>query len=175
LTGVHFHYAGFAATVMASLAIVVLRDHGRLGRAASAAGVLMILGTPITAAGITAGSGLLTICGPVLLAAGVLTIAGLTAFVIAPSLEPGVARWLLWLSAVGVVVPMLLGVDYAVARIFPIPSLDLRMMAVIHGDLNAVVFSLAGLLGWSMATLSSNRAEKGGQRGRPFSERLSGS
>jgi hypothetical protein len=175
LTGVHFHYAGFAATVMASLAIVVLRDHGRLGHAGSAAGVLMILGTPITAAGITTGSALLTICGPVLLAAGVLTIAGLTAFVIAPSLEPGVARWLLWLSAVGVVVPMLLGVDYAVARIFPIPSLDLRMMAVIHGDLNAVVFSLAGLLGWSMATLSSNRMERGGQRGRPFSERLSGS
>ena len=47
---------------------------------------------------------------------------------------------------------MLLGVDYAVARIVPIPSLDPRMMAVIHGDLNAVVFSLAGLAGWSLAT-----------------------
>ena len=163
LTGVHFHYAGFAATLMAALAIVFVRQHalntrtpargGGSGWGPSAAGVLIVLGVPITAAGIATRSGLLTIVGPILLAAGVLTLAALTAFAIAPRIEPPVARWLLWVSAAGVVLPMLLGVDYAIARVFPIPALDLRTMALIHGDLNAVAFSLAGLLGWSVARL----------------------
>ncbi|TMD39681.1 MAG: hypothetical protein E6I88_11725 [Chloroflexi bacterium] len=153
LTGVHFHYAGFAATVMAALAIAFLRQHRRAGRWASAAGLLIVLGVPITPAGIATSSGLLTIVGPILLAAGVLTLAALTALLIAPRIDPQIARWLLWVSAAGVVLPMFLGVDYAIARVFPIPALDLRTMAVIHGDLNAVAFSLAGLVGWSVARL----------------------
>ena len=153
MTGVHFHYAGFAATVMAALAIAFLRQHRRAGRWASAAGLLIVLGVPITPAGIATSSGLLTIVGPILLAAGVLTLAALTALLIAPRIDPQIARWLLWVSAAGVVLPMFLGVDYAIARVFPIPALDLRTMAVIHGDLNAVAFSLAGLVGWSVARL----------------------
>jgi len=31
-----------------------------------------------------------------------------------------------------------------------VPALDLRAMALIHGDLNALVFSLCGLLGWTL-------------------------
>jgi YndJ-like protein len=153
LTGVHFHYAGFAATLMAALAIVVLRERGRLVQWASAGGLLVTAGVPITAGGIATGSGPLTVVGPIVLATGVLSIAALTALAIAPGIEPPIARWLLWVSAAGVVLPMFLGVDYALARVFPIPALDLRTMALIHGDLNAVVFSLAGLLGWSTARL----------------------
>lgn len=150
LTSVHFHFAGFAATLMAALAVVVLRDAGQVGRIAATAGLLIVAGVPVTAIGIATGSGPLTVLGPVLLATGVLAIAGLTAFVIAPGTKPATARWLLTLSAAGVVLPMLLGVDYAAGRVFPIPALDLRAMALIHGDLNAVAFSLAGLLGWSL-------------------------
>jgi hypothetical protein len=46
---------------------------------------------------------------------------------------------------------MLLGVDYAAARVFPIPALDLKAMALIHGDLNALVFVLIGFVGWTLA------------------------
>jgi hypothetical protein len=60
------------------------------------------------------------------------------------------ARWLLTVSAAGVVLPMLLGVDYAAARVFSIPALDLRSMALIHGDLNALVFVLIGFVGWTL-------------------------
>jgi YndJ-like protein len=151
LTGVHFHYAGFAATLMAALTVVTLRDRGRLGQGASAAGLLTVAGVPITAAGIATASGLLTIVGPVLLASGVLSIAALMAMAVAPRVEFNAARWLLWVSAAGVVVPMLLGVDYAISRVVPLPALDLRVMALIHGDFNAVAFSLAGLLGWTLA------------------------
>jgi YndJ-like protein len=151
LTGVHFHYAGFAATLIAALTLVALRDRGRPGQGASVASLLIVAGVPLTAAGIATGSGLLTVVGPVLLASGVLTIAALMAVAVAPRVESIAARWLLWASAAGVVVPMLLGVEYAISRVFPLPALDLRAMALIHGDLNAVAFSLAGLAGWTLA------------------------
>jgi YndJ-like protein len=180
LTGVHFHYAGFAATLMAALTMGAVRDRGRLSTFASGAAMLIVIGVPITAAGIATGSGLLTVAGPVLLGTGVLSIAGITGLAIAPQISlprslgavdreislprlrgragwgPLAARWLLWISAAGVVVPMLLGVDYAISRVFPIPALDLRAMALIHGDLNALVFSLAGLLGWTLARSSAS-------------------
>src|SRR5207244_6605340 len=120
LTGVHFHYAGFAATLMAALAVVALRDRGNLATMSSAAALLVVAGVPITAGGIATRSGLLTVVGPVLLSTGVLTIAALTAVAIAPRIESAMARWLLWLSAAGVVVPMLLAVDYAISRVFPV-------------------------------------------------------
>ena len=161
LTGVHFHYAGFAATLMAALAVVALRDRGKLATMSSAAALLVVAGVPITAGGIATRSGLLTVVGPVLLATGVLTIAALTAVAIAPRIESAMARWLLWLSAAGVVVPMLLAVDYAISRIFPVPALDLRAMALIHGDLNALAFSLAGLLGWTMVRRERESRESG--------------
>ena len=145
LTATHFHYAGFAATLMSALAYSVLRS-----RISAAAGLLVVIGTPLTAAGIATGTAALTVIGPILLAAGLLTNAALTAFLIAPR-QPNRARWLLIVSSLAVVVPMLLGVDYAAARVFPIPSLDLRTMALVHGDLNAVAYALIGLAGWSQA------------------------
>jgi hypothetical protein len=162
LTAVHFHYAGFAATMMAALTVRSLsslsapsaglrpappRQAGRIG---GAGGVFIVLGTPLTAAGIATGMAALTVIGPVLLAIGVLTISALTAFVVAPKLRRR-ARVLLTISAAGVVIPMLLGVDYAASRVIPIPALDLRTMALVHGDLNALVFALLGFLGWMLA------------------------
>ncbi len=152
LTAVHFHYAGFSATLMSALALTALHDAApRIARVAELAGVLVVLGTPITAAGFATGLLLLTVIGPILLASGVLATAALTAFVVGPRVQSPAARWLLTISAAGVVVPMLLGVDYAAARVFPIPALDLRAMALIHGDLNALVFVLIGFVGWTLA------------------------
>jgi len=110
-----------------------------------------VLGTPVTATGIATGTAALTVIGPLLLATGILTNAALTAFLIAPRRRTAGARWLLAISSAAVVIPMLLGVDYAVARVLPVPALDLRTMAIVHGDLNAVLYSLIGLAGWSMA------------------------
>lgn len=152
LTAVHFHYAGFSATLMSALALSFLLAHApRAARGAEVAGVLVVLGTPITAAGFATGLMILTVVGPILLASGVLATAALTSFVVAPRMQSRSARWLLTISAAGVVVPMLLGVDYAAARVFPIPALDLRAMALIHGDLNALVFVLIGFMGWTLA------------------------
>lgn len=147
LTSVHFHYAGFAATMMSALALAALRD----SRLCSGAGLLIVVGTPVTAAGVATGTPALTVVGPVLLVSGILVTSGLTALVIAPRLRSKKARWFLTISAAGVVVPMLLGLDFAAARIFPIPALDVRTMALVHGNLNAIVFALLGFVGWTMA------------------------
>jgi hypothetical protein len=152
LTAVHFHYAGFAATTMSALTLGALSGSaGRAERVAQVAGLLAVLGTPITAAGFATGVQILTVIGPILLASGVLATAALTAFVVAPRMRSQAARWLLTISAAGVVLPMLLGVDYAASRVFPVPALDLRAMALIHGDLNALVFVLIGFVGWMLA------------------------
>jgi len=159
LTGVHFHYAGFAASVLAALALHALRNARQTLRwVAATAALAVVVGTPITAVGITTRSAAATIAGPVLLAGGILTIAAITAFLITPALENAAARWLLCLSAAGVLLPMLLGVDYAASRVFAIPALDLRWMAFIHGDLNALAFALPGLLGWTLVSEDLARA-----------------
>jgi YndJ-like protein len=151
LTAVHFHYAGFSATMMSALAVRALSSASMRTRwIGGGAGLLIVLGTPLTAAGIATGAAALTVIGPVLLAIGVLTTSALTAFIVAPALR-GRARWLLTISASGVVIPMLLGVDYAAGRVLPIPTLDLRTMALVHGDLNALVFALLGFVGWMLA------------------------
>ncbi|HEY1455447.1 MAG TPA: YndJ family transporter [Candidatus Dormibacteraeota bacterium] len=149
LTAVHFHYAGFAATMMAALTLArVTTTRPRWRVITVAAGWLVMLGVPVTAAGVATGSGLLTVIGPIGLAVGVLTMSGITGFIVVPGLPGPASRWLLGLSAGGVVIPMLLGVDYAMGRVLPVPSLDLRTMALVHGDLNALVFALLGFAGW---------------------------
>jgi hypothetical protein len=176
LTAVHFHYTGFAATLMAALAMRAVRDRGRLAPVASAAAILIVIGVPITAAGFVTGSGFLSVLGPILIGVGILSIAGITGLAIAPRIESEIslprlrgragwgplalARWFLWVSAAGVVVPMLLAVDYAIGRLFPVPALDLRAMALIHGDLNALVFSLGGLLGWTLVARASRTPKR---------------
>lgn len=151
LTAVHFHYAGFAAVMMSALVLKALSPAPtRMQRLAGGAGLLVMFGTPITATGVATGTAVLTVIGPVVLATGILTMSAITAFVVAPRTRSR-ARWLLTLSAAGVVIPMFLGVDYAAAKVFPIPALDLQSMALVHGDLNALVFALLGFVGWSLA------------------------
>lgn len=149
LVTVHFHYAGFAATLMATLAFVALRDRGEPWRRASeVAAVLVLLGTPLTAIAVASGVAGLNVLGPIVLAAGVVTTAAVIGLGAAPR-RGRMSRWLLSIAAVSVVLPMLLAVDYAAARVAPIPALDLRTMALVHGNLNAILYALAGLAGWS--------------------------
>src|SRR5256714_12777289 len=147
LTGVHFHYAGFAATLMAALAVVALRDRGKLATLGSAAALLVVAGVPITAGGIATRSGLLTIVGPVLLATGVLTIAALTAVAIAPRIESAMARWLLWLSAAGGGLPRPLAGGHPVSGALSPPAPAPPATAPVPGRLHAPAVIPPRLLG----------------------------
>lgn len=152
LTGVHFHYAGFGATLIAGLTLMALHQRPRAGRLTASSALLVAAGTPITAVAITTGSAPLTILGPVALTSGILATAGLIWFCLIPMVGSAAGRWLLRISTLSVVAPMGLAVDYAAGRVFGLPALDLQGMAALHGTLNALGFTLAGLLGWTFVT-----------------------
>ena len=143
LTAVHFHYAGFAAALLAARTCEVAA-----GRWAIAGTVLTIASPPIVAVGFTTGSALAQISGAVLLTLGVWIVAGLTVGVVAPRTSGAGARALLLISAGAVVAPMVLAVFWAAGQHYDVPALDVPAMARVHGTLNAFGFSLAGLLGW---------------------------
>src|SRR5207237_182980 len=102
-----------ATALMSALTFAALRERSpAVHLSSAAAGLLVVAGTPLTATGIATGTAALTVIGPVLLATGILTTAALTLLFIAPARRARAGRWLLTISAVVVVLPMLLGVDY---------------------------------------------------------------
>jgi hypothetical protein len=155
LTAVHFHFTGFAATLMAAL--VLIRLHGERGRSrqiALAASLLMIGGSPVVAAGWGTPFHVLQVAGAILVAAGVIATAAVLLFRSASLVKPRSARVFLRVSGLAPLVPMLLAVEYSAGRVFGFPTLDIHAMALIHGDLNALGFSLLGLAGWSIGRSS---------------------
>jgi hypothetical protein len=46
---------------------------------------------------------------------------------------------------------MVLAVEYSAGHVFGFPTLDIQGMALIHGDLNALGFSLLGLVAWTIS------------------------
>ncbi|HEY7066132.1 MAG TPA: YndJ family transporter [Chloroflexota bacterium] len=151
LTAVHFHYAGFLAPLLAALAGRALPADRRIARLAYrvvAAGI--VVGPPLLAAGFTL-SPALRLLAALVLAASVLGLAALTLVAVAPAVRPHVARWLLTVSALAVLVPMLFVAVYAVGEYAGAPAVTIPQMAQVHGWLNALGFALCGLLAWTLA------------------------
>ena len=144
LTAVHFHYAGFVATLLAAL---VLRRTLRVApRAAVFMAAAIVVSPPIVAAGFTF-AGPLQIVGATILTAGLWTMSWLTLRHVAPGAEQP-ARTLLTISAVAVLVPMLLAVQWAMGWNYGTPALSIPVMARTHGVVNALGFALCGVIGW---------------------------
>lgn len=143
LAAMHFHYAGFVASVwMLQIAGLVRSWPAR------AALVAVLLATPLTAAGIT--------FAPVFGAAGAgCFLAGAVAGsvivlkdVVPRSSPPGSA--FLAASAWAVAGTIALAVLYSVGQWLGTPGPSLATMAWTHGVLNAFVFGLCGVSGWRM-------------------------
>lgn len=161
LTAVHFHYAGFATAVL----VGCLWRHRPADSWAGAAALTTIAAPPLVAAGFT-WFGPLQIAGAVMLTVGVwmaavVTLRGVVRDVRAP------ASWLLGLSAVSVFVPMVLAVQWALGTNLGTPALSIPDMARTHGVLNAVGFSLAGVVGWRLAAGVRTRGGTAGPVARP--------
>lgn len=163
LTAVHFHYAGFAAPLLARSSRLSFSD----ARMSSAGAILL----NVVSAGVLAGPGLLAagfVIGPrVKLAAAVVLAAsevGLAlSFLFAlPRIERAAPKVLISLSAASVVVAMVLAALWAVGE-YPLqPFVHLAEMARFHGTANAFGFTLCGLIGWTLAyprTQNSRRSE----------------
>lgn len=154
LTGVHFHYAGFASATIATWAYLAM--DGARRRAAGAVLIALLAGPLLTAAGFTF-SPFLQVLGAVVLTLALWTLAALTIELVVSGDHERATRALLGVSALAVLAPMALAVQWAAAQQLPIGALSIPDMALIHGTANALGFALLGLLGWRRAADSVPR------------------
>jgi len=163
MTAVHFHFTGFAATLMAALLLTRLgQDRSLAQRAAIAGALLLVVGSPVLALGWATPVHLLQVAGAALVATGVVATSGVLFFGSGRLVAPTSARVMLRLSALAPLLPMVLAVEYSAGHVFGFPTLDIQGMALIHGDLNALGFSLLGLVGLSIG--GSAVGDPGAQR-----------
>jgi hypothetical protein len=149
LTAVHFHYAGFAAPILAGALLRFLRLRSSYQHWALHAAVGCVLAGPaLLAAGF--------LLGPraKLAAALVLVIGeiGLAAWTL-PALsrvKPRSAQIFLALSAVSVIAAMLFAGLWAVGEYPFQPMLNIPQMAQVHGTINAIGFVFCGVFGWTL-------------------------
>jgi uncharacterized protein (UPF0548 family) len=149
LTGVHFHYTGFALPILTGLAAASLR---RLPAPLAVAGV--VLGVPLVAAGITVGRSVpvVELSAAWFLAVTCLLVVGLQAAMAVRT--PGwPERGLFTLSGLALLASMSLAAVYALSTFRAAYWLTIPQMIPWHGTLNALGFALPGLLAWNLARL----------------------
>jgi hypothetical protein len=167
LTVAHFHYAGFAAALVAAL----LADR-RPGPVTTLAAWCVPGGTLIVLIGYFAGD-------PVQLAgAAVLTLGmwltGWTTWRESRALDR-TSRLLLGIGASVLIATMLLALDWALGAVTGLPHPSVSGMAATHGVANALGFALCSLLAWRRAAQPADRThEVMAGPGRPAADRTRG-
>jgi hypothetical protein len=149
LTAVHFHFAGFAAPVLAGLAGRYLRDRGMLSVVASVSAGAIVFGTPVVAAGITL-SPFMALAGASIVTLGLTLLAILSISFVVPTLKSRAAQLLLIVASSSSLVAMLLAVIYAYSIVTHKVIVDIPHMAMTHGLLNSFGFAFCGLLAWAL-------------------------
>lgn len=140
LTVAHFHFAGFAAALVACL--VVESTSGRVGTAAA---ISVPLGTGIVLLGFFVGNAV-ELLGAAVLTAG-MWLVGWAMWQRSRAADR-VTKTLLTVSAAVLVATMLLALSWALGHVVATPYLPLRWMVATHGVANALGFALCGLLAW---------------------------
>jgi YndJ-like protein len=150
LTAVHFHFAGFAAPLLALAAGSVIEKKS----------VALRRIFKVVASGVLAGPGLLAIgfvIGPRLKLAMAVLVAcsevGLSLFFLANvrAIRSRLAQLFVTISAASVLFAMVLAGVWAIGE-FPLqPFVHLDEMARLRGTANAFGFVLCGLVGWTIA------------------------
>lgn len=149
LTVVHFHFAGFAAPIIAGLTGKMLAKTGRLSSGIYAFVVFAIVGAmPLVAAGITF-SPWAGLAGTLLLSSGLVTLAVLTLARVVPAISSLSARLLLSVAALASCTAMVLACLYSYSLVAHVLILRIPTMAMTHGLLNAFGFATCSLFAWS--------------------------
>lgn len=145
LTGVHFHFAGFASAVLAGLTYERLRaSNWRL--LLQAVLLAVVCGPGVLGLAFLLGpkwklvAALLVAIGQISLAVAMIRV-GIAA-------TNGIGRGLLFVAGASVAVGMVLAAVWALGE-YPLQAfVNIRQMAEFHGALNAVGFVACGLTGW---------------------------
>ncbi|MFJ3086315.1 YndJ family protein [Streptomyces sp. NPDC086838] len=147
LTVPHFHFAGFAAALVAGLVSRVA--DGPAGRFAA---LSVPLGTLLVLAGYFIGDWA-ELAGAVVLTAGMWTVALLTWRTVRPARRDRATRLLLAVSAAVLAVTMVLALIWALGEATGLPHPGLLWMAATHGVGNALGFALCSVLAWQRSHL----------------------
>ncbi|MFH9133852.1 YndJ family protein [Streptomyces sp. NPDC017524] len=142
LTVPHFHFAGFAAALIAGLVCRV--SHGPAGRFAA---LSVPLGTLLVLVGYFIGDWA-ELAGALVLTAGMWTVGLLTWRMGRAGGRDRTTRLLLLVSAAVLVATMLLALSWALGEATGLPHPTLTWMAATHGLGNALGFALCSLLAW---------------------------
>ena len=153
LTVVHFHFAGFAAPIIAGMSgrVLATRKHPRLVFRLSVFAIVASM--PLVAAGITF-SPWLGLIGTLLLSAGLMMLAVLTVGWVIPAVAPLTTRFLLFAGALSSCTAMVLACLYAYSLPMKLLIIDIPTMALTHGILNAFGFVACSLLAWTIVKLT---------------------
>ncbi|EGE40227.1 hypothetical protein GTY83_04240 [Streptomyces sp. SID4928] len=142
LTVPHFHFAGFAAALVAGLVCRV--SDGPAGRFAA---LSVPLGTLLVLVGYFIGDWA-ELAGALVLTAGMWTVGLLTWRTGLAEGRDRTTRLLLLASAAVLVATMLLALSWALGEATGLPHPSLNWMAATHGLGNALGFALCSLLAW---------------------------
>ncbi|TDE01609.1 YndJ family protein [Jiangella asiatica] len=152
LTAAHFHYAGFAAALVAALVAATTPRP-----AADVAALTVPTGIALVFAGHFTGDGV-ELAGAVVLTAGMWLVAWTTWRDVASAAGDRTARALFRVSAVVLVLTMALALSWAAGQVGDaVPHLSLSWMAATHGVANAIGFALCGLLAWRRVQRTPSR------------------
>lgn len=153
LTAAHFHYAGFALALLASLAA---RERPSTAADLACAGV--IAGVPAVAIGISATHAGLGIAIETLavaaFGAAVFAVAAAHVGLARDPRRPRLARLLFGASSGALVLGTSLAVLYGLRGLLPFTRFDLHFMWLTHGSIQALGFSLPALLAWWVTLLA---------------------
>jgi hypothetical protein len=158
LTAVHFHFAGFAAPILAGLAGRTLNDRGPARQLFQLAAVGVVTGTPIVATGITF-SPLVAFIGAIVISLGLILLAIVVLGWVIRSVGSLPAKFLLSVSAISSSSAMVLACLYAYSLVTKTVIIDIPHMAMTHGVINAFGFALCGLIAWSLVPLDSRSSQ----------------
>lgn len=147
LTAVHFHFAAYAAPILAGLAGRKLMEEGNYNRAFKLVPVGIVMGTPLVAAGITF-SPVVALVGTVLISISLLILSALVVGLVVPTVPSLPARILLLISSASTLPAMVLACAYSI--VFETLIIDIPQMAMTHGLINAFGFTLCGLAAWAL-------------------------
>lgn len=147
LAALHFHFSGFCLQIIVAATERSLpRDAPSLHRLQRYCGGAVIAGIPLLAAGNLALSPPVKLLGVASMVVGTLALA-LTSAAAARAARVSVATPLLYASSIAVVAGMLLAGVYGVGERIGAKWIGIDVMVVTHGAIQAIGFTLFGLVG----------------------------
>jgi hypothetical protein len=143
LTVAHFHFAGFAAALIAGLAASTVRSVlSEIAALTVPAGIALVFLGYFT-------SDEVELLGAAVLTAGMWMLGWVVWRRVRPASTSPVTRFLFGTSAVVLVATMVLALSWAAGNVWDaVPHLSLTWMAATHGVTNALGFAVCGMLAW---------------------------